>query len=427
MKTAALSRTASKGASAWLVVCLVIAVAVATLPGGPAAALSRTTVERQTALESTPWLPDGSATETLQDATAGAADPTSGTPTASAAIPLPWLRLALPTLVCDGVLQAENSRLGLGRTGAASSLGRGPPKCRNALGKIGRISTNCGGSYDSARYYDAKMAAWQSADPALGQYLGGKPHAGVFVPRNLGLYSYSLNNPIVLRDPNGASWEWFSPGTSEGMTQTSVELAKGVYSAAVDQVAGAIASGPYYATPAYGVGLPTPDMVERASGAATQFSQAAKIEGVNPVAQGVGTVLLAGAEMVGTGALLARPGLGSTAGLAARAEQVHGVLDPIAQAQRTTAVLRTSGGTVVAGGARDLTPAQRALLGPGEIAAKLPGSHAEVTAIQAAKQAGLTPEAMAVTRPICPGCSAAIKASGGSVTSPKTAVWSKPR
>jgi hypothetical protein len=149
MKTAALSRTASKGASAWLVVCLVIAVAVATLPGGPAAALSRTT-----------WLPDGSATETLQDATAGAADPTSGTPTASAAIPLPWLRLALPTLVCDDVSRAENSRLGLGRTGAASSLGRGPPKCGNALGKRARISTNCGGSYDSARYYDAKTAAW---------------------------------------------------------------------------------------------------------------------------------------------------------------------------------------------------------------------------------------------------------------------------
>jgi hypothetical protein len=92
------------------------------------------------------------------------------------------------------------------------------------------------------------------------------------------------------------------------MTQTSVELAKGVYNAAVDQVAGAIASGPYYATPAYGVGLPTPDMVDRASTAASMVHDAASIEGVHPVAEGVGTVLLMGAEMIGTGALLARPG-----------------------------------------------------------------------------------------------------------------------
>lgn len=204
MKTAAPPRPASKGANAPLAVCLAIAVAVATLPAGPAAALSRTTVERQTEQERTPWLPDGSATETLQDTTASAADPTSGMPTASATIPLPWLRLALPTLVCDGVLRAENSRLGLGRTGAASRLGRGPPNQRNALGKSARISTNCGGSYDSARYYDPRTAVWQSPDPNLAKYMrGGGNTPGVYAPRNLGLYSYSWNNPVVLRDPDG--------------------------------------------------------------------------------------------------------------------------------------------------------------------------------------------------------------------------------
>ena len=111
------------------------------------------------------------------------------------------------------------------------------------------------------------------------------------------------------------------------------------------------------------------------------------------------------------------------AGLAERAAQVHGALDPIAQAQRTTAALDSSLGRIIAGGARDLTPAQRALLGSGEIAAKLPGAHAEVTALNAARGLGATPEAMAVTRAICPACAAAIEASGGTITSPTTVIW----
>ena len=137
-------------------------------------------------------------------------------------------------------------------------------------------------------------------------------------------------------------------------------------------------------------------------------------------ATSAGTTLTGGGAIVGSGLGFAARG---TADLAARAGQVHKALDPIAQAQRTTAVLRTSGGNIVAGGARDLSPVQRALLGPGEIAAKLPGAHAEVTAIQAAQRAGLTPQAMAVTRAICPQCAAVIEASGGAVTSSTTAIW----
>ena len=58
-----------------------------------------------------------------------------------------------------------------------------------------------------------------------------------------------------------------------------------------------------------------------------------------------------------------------------------------------------------------------------EIAGKLPGAHAEVTAIETARRLGATPQSMAVTRAICPQCAAAIEASGGTVTSPTTAVW----
>jgi len=114
---------------------------------------------------------------------------------------------------------------------------------------------------------------------------------------------------------------------------------------------------------------------------------------------------------------------GGTEALATRAGEVHGAMHPIAQRMRTTAVLETSGGRVVAGGGPDLTPAQRALLGPGEAAARLPGAHAEVTALTQAQQAGVTPQAMAVTRTICPQCAAVIEASGGTVTSPTTAMW----
>ena len=66
-----------------------------------------------------------------------------------------------------------------------------------------------------------------------------------------------------------------------------------------------------------------------------------------------------------------------TALLEARATEVHGALDPIAANMRTTAVPRTSGDTFVAGGVRALSPAQRALLRPGETAARLPGVHAK--------------------------------------------------
>lgn len=92
------------------------------------------------------------------------------------------------------------------------------------------------------------------------------------------------------------------------------------------------------------------------------------------------------------------------------------VLDPIAQNSRTTAVLGTQEGTnIIASGGRDLSPLQRALAGPDDVLARLPGAHAEVTALDAAARAGLTPSEMAVSRAICPACQSAIEASGGQV------------
>ena len=57
--------------------------------------------------------------------------------------------------------------------------------------------------YFGARYYDPRTSVWQSADPILDSYLDGKPNDGVFNSGNLGLYSYSYQNPIKYSDPDG--------------------------------------------------------------------------------------------------------------------------------------------------------------------------------------------------------------------------------
>ena len=111
------------------------------------------------------------------------------------------------------------------------------------------------------------------------------------------------------------------------------------------------------------------------------------------------------------------------AALSERAHQIHGALDKIAQSKRVTAILSTNGGTIAAGGKRDLDRVQRALLRPEEIAAKLRGAHAEITALSAAKKASLIPHAIATTRPICPRCRAAIEKARGVLTSKYTAVF----
>ncbi|KYF61036.1 type IV secretion protein Rhs [Sorangium cellulosum] len=148
-------------------------------------------------------------------------------------------------------------------------------------------------------------------------------------------------------------------------------------------------------------------------------------------AAGTRTIVLAAATVFGAGrglgaaaeSTVAARVAGSADTLASRAAQVHSALDPIAQAQRTTAVLDSTAGRIVAGGARDLTPAQRAALLPGEIPGYLPRAHAEITALETARALGGTPQALGVTRAICPACQTAIEASGGLLTSPNTAVW----
>ncbi|WP_437895320.1 RHS repeat-associated core domain-containing protein [Sorangium sp. So ce124] len=72
--------------------------------------------------------------------------------------------------------------------------------------------------YFGARYYDPRSSVWLSPDPILDEYMEGGTSGGVFNPGNLGLYSYTLNNPVNLVDPDGRQTQGasrnFPPGAN---------------------------------------------------------------------------------------------------------------------------------------------------------------------------------------------------------------------
>ena len=307
-------------------------------------------------------------------------------------------------------------------------------------------------AYYGARYYDKTSLSWTQADPL---FLRVPDLSKRGSPRRANLYTFSLHNPIRFIDPDGRN-----PRSGDGMcvpSPTGRGCAMGgdatpAFVADVKndterlrQAADFTIDAVKEVTPtedqsrvglaifAAFVGQPELAFAILMSGAQNHNDTVVPLIAYGMGGGGAGRRItsdsggIAGNSGVGTEGAAAglKHAAGDTEALAARAGQVHGALHPVAQRMRTTAVLETSGGRVVAGGGPDLTPAQRALLGPREVAARLPGAHAEVTALTHARQAGLTPQAMAVTRAICPQCAAAIEAGGGTMTSPTTALWPK--
>ena len=86
-----------------------------------------------------------------------------------------------------------------------SKLGWTKTAVANATTFTGKELDASGFYYHGARYYDPQIQRWLSPDPILGQYMKGGANGGVFQPRNLGLYTYAWNNPVVLIDPDGRS------------------------------------------------------------------------------------------------------------------------------------------------------------------------------------------------------------------------------
>ncbi len=107
---------------------------------------------------------------------------------------------------------------------------------------------------------------------------------------------------------------------------------------------------------------------------------------------------------------------------ASRARELHGYFASDARAQRenTTAVVVTKEGiTVVSTNRGDITGPQANMLAPNEVSGKGANkTHAEINAINAAIEIGLTPIGVAASRGICASCAAFAKAHNVEVLSP---------
>jgi hypothetical protein len=109
--------------------------------------------------------------------------------------------------------------------------------------------------------------------------------------------------------------------------------------------------------------------------------------------------------------------------VAHRVEELHSALDPIARRRRTTAVLHTDSGVIVGSGTRDLDRAQQMLLRKGEIAAKRPGAHAEITVLAEAQRRRARPIAIATSWDMCANCQKSLEEAGAIILDPRTAIW----
>jgi RHS repeat-associated protein len=282
--------------------------------------------------------------------------------------------------------------------------------------------------YYGTRYYDPRTQQWQTPDPALDTYLDGRANGGVYHSPNLALYSYSYNNPVRLIDPDG-QFPWNRVAGAAKLLGGIAEAGTGIALGAATSWTGVGAVGGAFVA-AHGTDVAISGFRQLISGEDTSSltSQGLQAAGVS---KSKADVIDSGVSFVGSvGAGFAASAIKSAARaaarvaaedaaseasrLASRVDELHGVLDPIAQNSRTTAVMSTEeGADILASGGRDLSPAQRALAKEGDILARSPGAHAEITALEAAEKAGFTPSELAVSRPICSACEAAIEESGG--------------
>ncbi len=234
--------------------------------------------------------------------------------------------------------------------------------------------TETGLSYMQARYYDPYAGRFLSTDPM---------RVDAASAGNFNRYWYAANSPYRFTDPDGR--------------QSVGEM---IDSGA--QGCGAVSCAGWAALSATWKVLGAENVSQIADKGWSNASTGDKVGAVLAVAAALPPVKIVGA--VG----------GKVTSALVRANEVQSVLNPRTQRAVTTAVAETEEGVRVFGSSEGaLRPAQRAALTDGEIAAKGErGVHAEINAVNGAREAGLTPTSVSPSRPACAGCQKAMEEEG---------------
>ena len=267
--------------------------------------------------------------------------------------------------------------------------------------------------YFGARYYSNGLGRFVTPDWAA--KATAVPYAEFADPQSLNLYSYVRNVPTIRFDQDGHCDDGnffcdigrgFMGGLYQAteLTRKASELFHPISRPGGDAQAAETGQG----------NVPEPVFTPANK---TQEVTAAVTRVAAPGALGLVGMEAEAVEIVDMTATSRTPSV-----LATRAEEIHGVLDPIAQSMRTTAVADVTNAdgtisTLVSSSRNTLAPAQRAVLQPGETAVAGAG-HAEETILNAAQQNGQTVNTMGVSRTPCPTCQQKLDQAGVQVQGP---------
>ena len=313
----------------------------------------------------------------------------------------------------SGAQQEVNVYYPFGRTQTASPQASFQVS-RRFTGQV--FDAESGLYYYNARYYDPELGRFIQPDDIIPDFSN---------PQSYNRYSYCVNDPLRYTDPTGhySVSEWWDD-TEEGadllgdwFSSTAQSAAKGVEHLFMGDTSANWDPNSYNTLNGGTFG---PELTDAQGNKLGNAATAPVKAGAKALVQAATMATPVGEEEAAGVAVQEAVQVETkvAASLEARAKELHGLLDPRAQRMRTTAVTETKEGVTYVGSSENaLSKAQKAALKPGEVAAEGPG-HAEVTTINAAKQAGHTPTATAASRPICPSCAQTIKQEGVTPASP---------